>query len=108
MAEEEDLAREREYYESTDFADLIEEGQGEWTDEPLVRPDAMVVASFRLPLYIVHAVAKAAARRGVKVTALMREWVEAGLADELENGTVPASTIRAAIAEHLARQRPAS
>jgi predicted DNA-binding protein len=64
-----------EYYDTHDTADEMDGGR---VVEPLVDP--MVVVSLRLPKHVVDQVRALAAERGVRPTALLREWVEAQVA----------------------------
>jgi predicted DNA-binding protein len=69
------------------------------TDEP------MVSRSVRLPLDTYERIREAADARGLGVTTLMRQWIEAGLADLDDTATVTLADVRRALAA-LAQQRP--
>ncbi|GAB2920087.1 hypothetical protein GCM10027280_03960 [Micromonospora polyrhachis] len=58
----------------------------------------MVSRSVRLPLDTYERVRAAADARGIGVTTLMRQWIEAGLADLDESATVSLADVRRALA----------
>jgi len=103
-AEREELERLAEYYDTHDLADEIEGA----TRAPAPRSEPMVEISLRLPAGVFDAASDVAAARGVKVRALLREWIEASLL-ETQNGTdqatVSVSVIRAALTEYLSRRQ---
>lgn len=68
-------------------------------DEP------MVSRSVRLPMHTYERVRTAADARGLGVTTLMRQWIEAGLAELDDSTTVSLADVRRAISA-LAVQRP--
>ncbi|MDG4767016.1 hypothetical protein O7632_23380 [Solwaraspora sp. WMMD406] len=79
------------------LADLIDERQ----PAELPVPDAdepMVSRSVRLPLATYERVRAAADARGLGVTTLMRQWIEAGLADLDDSATVSLADVRRALA----------
>ncbi|MEV2242011.1 hypothetical protein [Micromonospora sp. NPDC049891] len=79
------------------IADLIDESQA----VELPAPDTetpMVSRSVRLPLETYERVRAAADARGIGVTTLMRQWIEAGLADLDDSATVSLADVRRAIA----------
>ncbi|GAB3145384.1 hypothetical protein GCM10027290_25180 [Micromonospora sonneratiae] len=79
------------------LAELIDESQ----PAELPTPDAdvpMVSRSVRLPLDTYERVRTAAEARGIGVTTLMRQWIEAGLADLDESATVSLADVRRALA----------
>ncbi|MGC5050794.1 hypothetical protein ACLQ2S_04995 [Micromonospora sp. DT48] len=79
------------------IADLIDESQA--VELPV--PDTetpMVSRSVRLPLETYERVRAAADARGIGVTTLMRQWIEAGLADLDDSATVSLADVRRAIA----------
>jgi predicted DNA-binding protein len=84
------------------IADLIDGG----TEAHLPAPDTevpMVSRSVRLPLDTYDRVRAAADARGLGVTTLMRQWIEAGLADLDDSTTVSLADVRralAALAQH--------
>jgi predicted DNA-binding protein len=69
------------------------------TDEP------MVSRSVRLPVRTYERVREAAEARGIGVTTLMRQWIEAGLAELDDSTTVSLADVRRAISA-LAGQHP--
>jgi predicted DNA-binding protein len=78
-------------------ADLI----GDRADVALPAPDTdipMVSRSVRLPVETYERVRAAAEARGLGVTTLMRQWIEAGLADLDDSTTVSLADVRRAIA----------
>ena len=84
------------------IADLIDDHPG----RQLPTPDTdvpMVSRSVRLPLDTYERVRSAADERGLGVTTLMRQWIEAGLADLDDSTTVSLGDVRralAALAQH--------
>jgi predicted DNA-binding protein len=79
------------------IADLI----GDRPEAALPAPDTdvpMVSRSVRLPLDTYDRVRAAAEARGLGVTTLMRQWIEAGLADLDDSTTVSLADVRRAIA----------
>jgi predicted DNA-binding protein len=88
----------KQFHEGGDrLADLIDEGQ----PAELPAPDSdvpMVSRSVRLPVETYERVREAAEARGMGVTTLMRQWIEAGLADLDESATVSLADVRRAIA----------
>lgn len=79
------------------FADLIDNGP----PVELPTPDTdvpMVSRSVRLPADTYDRVRAAAEARGIGVTTLMRQWIEAGLADLDDSATVSLADVRRALA----------
>ncbi|WP_422774846.1 hypothetical protein ACN28C_29005 [Plantactinospora sp. WMMC1484] len=79
------------------LADLINDAQ----PVELPAPDSdvpMVSRSIRLPLDTYERVRSAAEARGIGVTTLMRQWIEAGLADLDDSATVSLADVRRALA----------
>jgi predicted DNA-binding protein len=79
------------------IADLIDERPS----VELPAPDTdvpMVSRSVRLPLDTYERVRAAADARGLGVTTLMRQWIEAGLSDLDDSPTVSLADVRRAIA----------
>lgn len=80
-------------------------------DRPVPGPEApdgdepMVSRSVRLPARTYERVRAAAEDRGLGVTTLMRQWIEAGLAELDDSPTVSLADVRRAIAT-LAVRRP--
>lgn len=88
------------------IADLI----GERSPAELPAPDTdvpMVSRSVRIPLDTYERVKDAAEARGIGVTTLMRQWIDAGLADLDDSTTVSLADVRRALAS-LAQQRHAA
>jgi hypothetical protein len=80
---------------------------GAWEEpEPVAEP--MVTYALRLPQPVLDQLRAVADSRGVKVTALMREWLEERLARESDLGdaTISASALLAFVAERTAQTRP--
>lgn len=84
------------------LADLI--GERQPADLPVPDTDVpMVSRSVRLPLETYERVREAAEARGIGVTTLMRQWIEAGLAELDDSATVSLADVRralAALAQH--------
>ncbi|PZG19592.1 hypothetical protein C1I95_11360 [Micromonospora craterilacus] len=79
------------------LAELIDESR----PVELPTPDTdnpMVSRSVRLPLETYERVRAAADARGIGVTTLMRQWIEAGLADLDDSTTVSLADVRRALA----------
>ena len=72
----------REFYDTHDTSDEMDDGH--WVTE--VNTDPMVTTSLRLPKSVLDKVRAAARARGVRPTALMREWIETLVA---QAGTTP-------------------
>lgn len=64
------------YVDEHDFSAEID--SGEWDDRVIENP--MITTSLRLPRNVMEQLRAAAEERGIKVTALMREWLEQRLA----------------------------
>jgi predicted DNA-binding protein len=78
-------------------AELIDERPS--ADLPIPDTDVpMMSRSVRLPLDTYERVRAAADARGLGVTTLMRQWIEAGLADLDDSPTVSLADVRRAIA----------
>ncbi|MFC8850938.1 MULTISPECIES: hypothetical protein [unclassified Micromonospora] len=79
------------------IAELIDAG----APMELPTPDTdvpMVSRSVRLPLETYERVRAAADARGIGVTTLMRQWIEAGLAELDDSATVSLADVRRALA----------
>ena len=88
------------------LADVLAGG----TDAALSTPDTtgpMVSRSLRLPLETYERLQAASASRQVPITTLMRDLIEAGLAEMDDTATVPLADVRRALAA-LAVHRPAA
>jgi predicted DNA-binding protein len=95
----------KEFHSGDDrLADLI--GNGSPVELPTPDTDEpMVSRSVRLPVHTYERVRAAAEARGLGVTTLMRQWIEAGLAELDDSTTVSLADVRRAIAT-LAVQHP--
>ena len=74
---------------------------GSGADAPLTTPDTrvpMVSRSLRLPLRTYERLQAAAVARHVPLTTLMRNLIEAGLAELDDTATVPLAEVRQALA----------
>ncbi len=84
-----------------DGGDTLAELIGDQPPAELPTPDTdlpMVSRSVRLPLDTYERVRAAAEARGIGVTTLMRQWIEAGLADLDDSATVSLADVRRALA----------
>ncbi|HEY6596230.1 MAG TPA: hypothetical protein VI011_19325 [Asanoa sp.] len=84
-------------FHDDELAELISEGE----PAELPTPDEeqpMVSRSVRLPVATYERVRAAADARGIGVTTLMRQWIEAGLADLDDSATVSLADLRRALA----------
>jgi predicted DNA-binding protein len=88
----------KHFHEGGDaIADLI--GDSPAVELPVPDSDVpMVSRSVRMPLETYERVREAAEARGLGVTTLMRQWIEAGLADLDDSTTVSLADVRRAIA----------
>jgi len=96
------LERIAEDYENSDAsADL---DRAEYDDTTVAEP--MVTASLRLPKPVMDAVRAAAEARGMRATALMREWIEQQLVEQTTAGeqVIRVSAVLAFLAETATRQ----
>lgn len=87
------------YYDEHDTTAELEQAVPR---EPVPADEVMIVTSLRLPKAVMDQVRERAKDRGVKPTALIREWVEAALARE--DAVVPISVIMAAVGEYQHRR----
>lgn len=95
-----------EYYDTADLTEHIERTTWE-ESEPATEP--MVTYALRLPKPVIDQIRDAAEVRGVRVSALMREWLQERLILESEPGedvTVPVSALLALVAERGTRRTP--
>lgn len=92
-----DIEKIAEYYETHDTADSM--ADAELITEPASNP--MVTTSLRLPLPVMSELRSVARARGVKVTQLIREWVEERLAATIATGdqTISVSALLAFVTE---------
>jgi len=96
------LERIAEDYQSSDTSEDLERAEYDGT----VVAEPMVTASLRLPKPVMDAVRAAADARGMRATALMREWIEGQLVELAATGeqVVRVSAVLAFLAETAARQ----
>jgi hypothetical protein len=87
-----------DHYEHADLTERIE--QATW-EEPGTVAEPMVTYALRLPKPVIDALRVAAAARGVKVSTLMREWLEERLARAAAepDAAIPVSALLALVAE---------
>ena len=106
MTRRSNLGRIAEHYETHDASTELEGAESEDTTAAV----PMVTTSLRLPKPIMDALRAAADSRGVRTTALMREWLEERLARDLdlEDISIPASALLAFVAERSAGRPRAS
>lgn len=79
------------YFDNTDLSAEVEESMFDDT----IDPAPMVGITVRLPAAVLNKVREQAVERGVKATALIREWVEASVAEQTDdNSVVKASELR--------------
>jgi len=86
-----------QFHSGDRLAELIDAG----SPAELPAPDTdtpMVSRSVRLPLETYERVRAVADARGIGVTTLMRQWIEAGLADLDDSATVSLADVRRALA----------
>lgn len=77
MVDEKRLERLAEYYDTRDISEEIEKAE---LEQHAPVDNVMIVSSIRLPKPLMDRVREAALEEGVKPTALMRRWIEEGLA----------------------------
>jgi hypothetical protein len=87
-----------EHYDTTDLAEHID--QASWEEPEAIR-EPMVTYALRLPKQVIDRLRAAAEHRDIKVSTLMREWLEERLTLEATetNATVPVSALLALVAE---------
>ncbi|MFF2544158.1 hypothetical protein ACFVUY_16515 [Kitasatospora sp. NPDC058063] len=95
-----DLEAIAEYYETHELSE--DEIMSAEPGEPVAAESVMITTSLRLPKPVMDEVRRRARERGLKPTAIMREWIEAAIADVDE--PVPLSVITAAVAEYQHRK----
>lgn len=69
----------RDYYDSTDTSDRLKDAV---LEQPDTATEAMVTYALRLPTPVLDGLRTAAGARGVRVSALMRAWLEERLGRE--------------------------
>ncbi|MEO3808805.1 CopG family antitoxin [Sphaerisporangium sp. B11E5] len=87
------------YYDTHDTTAELEQATPR---EPVPADEVMIVTSLRLPKPVMDEVRERARARGIKPTALIREWIEAALAER--EAVVPISVIMAAVMEYQHRR----
>ena len=97
----------REMADAVDAANAVAAGRIEYVDEPAELPappesEPMVMRGVRLPVSLDQQVRAAAAAAGLSFSAMIREWIELGLAEIEDDQTIPLSALRRAIA-HVAQ-----
>lgn len=95
-----------EYYDKTDLSEHIE--QATW-EEHVPSAEPMVTYALRLPKPVIDRLRSVAQARNVKVSTLMREWLEERLTLEShgdEDATVPVSALLALVAERGSGHTP--
>lgn len=92
-----------DYYDHADLSDNIERAQWE-QPEPIAEP--MVTYALRLPKPVIDRLRDAARERGIKVSTLMREWLEERLTLQGQDAdaSVPVSALLALVAERRTDQ----
>lgn len=98
MSTDERIRRLADYYDNTDLSENIEQAQWE---EPEPVPEPMVTYALRLPKPVIDRLRNAARDRGIKVSTLMREWLEERLTlqGQDSDASVPVSALLALVAE---------
>ncbi len=81
---DDELAAAREMYDHTDQSDALEHAELDTS----TLDDPMVGITVRFPVSTLNAARAVAASRDIKVTAMLREWVERQLADEVDDRRV--------------------
>ena len=101
MIDREQLERIAEDYEAGDASTELD--RADYDDSTVAEP--MVTVSLRLPKPVMDAVRAAADARGMRPTALMREWVEQQVVELATAGeqVIPVSAVLAFLTEATAR-----
>jgi uncharacterized protein YdiU (UPF0061 family) len=101
MIDRERLERIAEEYQTGDASAELD--RAEYDDSSVAEP--MVTTSLRLPKPVMDAVRAAADARGMRPTALMREWVEQQVVEQAATGerVIPVSAVLAFLAETATR-----
>lgn len=88
----------REYYDNTDTSAELEQATFE---QPETTTEPMVTYALRLPKHVLDELRAAADTHNVRVSALMRDWLEQRLATEStsENKVVSVEDLLALVAE---------
>jgi uncharacterized protein YdiU (UPF0061 family) len=98
----EQLERIAEDYQTGDASAELD--RADYDDSTIAEP--MVTTSLRLPKLVMDAVRAAADARGMRPTALMREWVEQQVVQQATTGerVIPVSALLAFLAEAATQQ----
>jgi len=101
VIDREQLERIAEEYQTGDASAELD--RAEYDDSSVAEP--MVTTSLRLPKPVMDAVRAAADARGMRPTALMREWVEQQVVEQAATGerVIPVSAVLAFLAETATR-----
>ncbi len=101
VIDREQLERIAEEYQTGDASAELE--RADYEDSIVAEP--MVTTSLRLPKPVMDAVRAAADARGMRPTALMREWVEQQVVQQAATGerVIPVSAVLAFLAETATR-----
>lgn len=94
-----------EYYDKADLSEHIE--RASW-EEHTTTTEPMVSYALRLPKPVIDQLRVAAQKRDMRVTTLMREWLEERLimeAEADEEAMVPVSALLALVAERGSKGR---
>lgn len=94
---EEEMARLAEQV-ADDKITLDTERAGQVDLPPAAETEAMVACSLRLPVGVYQRIKALASNKGMKPTALMRDWVQEGLASTEEDRLVSVADLLRAVA----------
>ena len=101
----EDIVGLRAYYDSHDATVELEKAE---LDESVVR-EPMVGITIRLPATALDSAREVARERGIKVTALLREWIEQNIGDEAgDDRLVSVRDLKSLIAQKSTATRSSS
>lgn len=75
----------REYYDKTDISAELENATYEEAEAPPVS-ERMTTFAVRLPVPVLDRVREIAAQEGVTTSALLRQWIEAGVLKSSDEG----------------------
>jgi len=94
--------------DATDLSELLADAQLDPVPTPAEPPK--VPTSVRLPLAVYERLKQVAEQRGIGHTRLMQQYIEAGLAAEInaEQTMVPLAEVQRVIAQLAARSAPAA
>jgi hypothetical protein len=96
-----ELEKLAQYYDTHDMSAELETAQS----VTAVPTEPFITTSLRLPRPVMQELRQVAAARGVKPTLLMREWIEAALAEEasIAGAVIPVATVRSMLGELVER-----